>query len=39
MAKIIIGSLSLTQHLLIYPSLKPTMLDNISGVKTKPDSW
>jgi hypothetical protein len=34
MAKIVVGSPSLTQPLLIYPSLGPAMLDNIGGVMT-----
>jgi hypothetical protein len=33
MAKIIVGSPSLTQPLLLYLGLGPTMLDNIGGVK------
>jgi hypothetical protein len=32
MVKIVVGSSSLTQHLLIYPGLRPAMLDNIGGV-------
>jgi hypothetical protein len=32
MVKIVVGSPSLTQHLLIYPDLRPAMLDNIGGV-------
>jgi hypothetical protein len=33
MAKIVVGSPSLTQPLLLYPGLGSTMLDNIGGVK------
>jgi hypothetical protein len=33
MAKIVVGSPSLTQPLLLYPGLRPAMLDNIGGVK------
>jgi hypothetical protein len=32
MAKIVVGSPSLTQLLLLYPRLGPAMLDNIGGV-------
>jgi hypothetical protein len=32
MAKIVVGSPSLTQSLLLYPGLGPAMLDNIGGV-------
>jgi hypothetical protein len=32
MAKIVVGSSSLTQPLLLYPGLGPSMLDNIGGV-------
>jgi hypothetical protein len=32
MAKIVVGSSSLTQPLLFYPGLGPAMLDNIGGV-------
>jgi hypothetical protein len=32
MTKIVIGSVSLTQPLLLYPGLGPAMLDNIGGV-------
>jgi hypothetical protein len=32
MAKIVVGSPSLTQPLLLYPGLGPAMLDNIDGV-------
>jgi hypothetical protein len=32
MAKIVVGSSSLTQPLLLYPALGPAMLDNIGGV-------
>jgi hypothetical protein len=32
MAKIVVGSPSLTQPLLLYPGLGPAMLDNIGGV-------
>jgi hypothetical protein len=33
MAKIVVGSPSLTQPLLLYSSLRPAMLDNIGGVQ------
>jgi hypothetical protein len=33
MAKIVVGSPSLTQPLLLYPGFEPAMLDNIGGVK------
>jgi hypothetical protein len=33
MAKIVVGSSCLTQPLLLYPGLGPTMLDNIGGVR------
>jgi hypothetical protein len=33
MAKIVVGSPSLTQPLLLYPGLGPAMLHNIGGVK------
>jgi hypothetical protein len=32
MAKIVVGSLSLTQPLILYPGLGPAMLDNIAGL-------
>jgi hypothetical protein len=32
MTKIVVGSPSLTHHLLLYPGLGPAMLDNIGGV-------
>jgi hypothetical protein len=32
MAKIVVGSPSLTQPILLYPVLGPAMLDNIGGV-------
>jgi hypothetical protein len=31
MVKIVVGSLRLTQPLLLYPGLEPAMLDNIGG--------
>jgi hypothetical protein len=33
MGKIVVGSSSLTQPLLLYPGLRPAMLDNIDGVR------
>jgi hypothetical protein len=33
MAKIVVGSPSLTQPLLLYPGLRQAMLDNIAGVE------
>jgi hypothetical protein len=38
MAKIVVGSPSLTQPLLLYPGLGPAMLDNIGGVRNKGES-
>jgi hypothetical protein len=35
MAKIVVGSPSLTQPLLLYPGLGPTMLDNIDATKVQ----
>jgi hypothetical protein len=32
MAKIVVGSSSLTQPLILYPGLGPAMLDNIAGL-------
>jgi hypothetical protein len=32
MTKIVVGSPSLTQPLLLYPGLRPAMLNNIGGV-------
>jgi hypothetical protein len=36
MAKIVVGSPSLTQPLLLYPGLGPAMLNNIGGVTEDP---